>query len=554
MELLKVLLVDDDMLSIAYMKENFDWNSYGFEVVGSAYNGKQALRQFVSLSPDLIISDISMPLMDGVSMAHEIRAMGRNTRIVLLTAYNEFEYVRSAIKADVDDYLIKDELSEPVLRECLGKVRARIMRDHQADDRAYQHALCDYINSGADYVKRHYPEEAIVRYMAAEHYFWILIGGTPLIRADAQSREAESPSSDMILSAFLENRELKSAAARVFWVEDCAVIAWDAEDTVGLEAELGRIATAYLDRLHSAQGCFSLLYSEHRISLERVRGLVRQKGHPIRCMRMLVGPGIARPLSAIPRVKMSMSAVELSDAVDRLLGCDDASAVERALRGLIVDPDGCCMAFERSVELLRSIDGRLRRSLAESDVQGEAPCDLRACAACFHASIQKLKRDKLMRPEVRKALDYLNSHYGDPELRLRQVARYVGLSDSRFSVVFKEDTGRTMGQYLTDIRISRAKQLLTEGKLRIYEIASMVGCRNSQYFSTLFYKETGMYPTAISTSITCSMVMMVTPRLLMLRMNSTASLRSASVSPAMVSSSSSSGSVASARAISTRFF
>ena len=493
MELFKVLLVDDDMLSIAYMKENFDWKSYGYEVVGAAYNGKQALKQFRLLSPDLIISDVSMPLMDGVHMAHEIRAMGRDTHIVLLTAYNEFEYVRGAIQAEVDDYLIKDELTEAVLRACLEKIRLRIARDRRIDDLVYQRALCDYVSEGPDYVGQHYSEPGVAEYIAGRHHFWILTGAGPLLRAEAQGAETKPAAHGAILKAFIAERELGRYSARGFHAEGHFIVAWDGEDPEG-EFQTSRLAATFLDRIQEAQGAFSLLYTERAVPMDVVCTLLKQRGNPIRCTQLFIGLGTVSPFASILKVDAAIERELAPETVERLMACEGAAAVERTLRDVMMDSRGCCMPYDRCRDLIRYIDVRLKRMGAGGDDAAAPPRDLKECAAYFAGAIARIRSAGTQRPEVRKAIDYLNRNYGNPKLRLNSVAKHIGLSDSRLSVVFKEDTGRTVGQFLTDIRINRAKQLLSEGDLRIYEIANKVGYGNSQYFSTMFYKETGMYP------------------------------------------------------------
>ena len=95
---------------------------------------------------------------------------------------------------------------------------------------------------------------------------------------------------------------------------------------------------------------------------------------------------------------------------------------------------------------------------------------------------------------MKQAIAYLQEHFADSKLRVEQVARFIGISSSRLSVIFKEDMGATINQYLTQLRIEEAKRLLREGGDKLYEIAARVGYDNSQYFSTVFFKETGMYP------------------------------------------------------------
>ena len=98
------------------------------------------------------------------------------------------------------------------------------------------------------------------------------------------------------------------------------------------------------------------------------------------------------------------------------------------------------------------------------------------------------------RSEVRRAMSYIKENYHREELSISELADYVGISNSRLSVVFKQDTGITVNQYITKIRIDRARELLSEGGYKVYEVAEKVGYGTSQYLSRIFFRETGCYP------------------------------------------------------------
>lgn len=89
---------------------------------------------------------------------------------------------------------------------------------------------------------------------------------------------------------------------------------------------------------------------------------------------------------------------------------------------------------------------------------------------------------------------YIKEHYQDSGLKVSDIAGYLKISESRLSVIFKEDTGKTLIQYLTAVRIGKAKKLLDTTEYKVYEVAELVGYNNSQYLSNVFAKETGCFP------------------------------------------------------------
>ena len=123
---IRVMLVDDDRLAIEYMRGIVEWEELGYEVVAAAYNGKQALRLLDQYSPQLVITDISMAHMDGIELCQKIRERSKEVRVVLLTAYGEFEYARQAVQLGVDYYLIKDEVDAEYMKERLLALRELI--------------------------------------------------------------------------------------------------------------------------------------------------------------------------------------------------------------------------------------------------------------------------------------------------------------------------------------------------------------------------------------------------------------------------------------------
>lgn len=106
MKELKVLIVDDEILAIEYLRDLIPWREYGYEIVGEATNARQALELFVKHRPQIVISDICMPGMDGLEFCGKILALDSSAKILLLTAYKEFEYAKKAIELGVCNYLL----------------------------------------------------------------------------------------------------------------------------------------------------------------------------------------------------------------------------------------------------------------------------------------------------------------------------------------------------------------------------------------------------------------------------------------------------------------
>ncbi|MCZ8520468.1 MULTISPECIES: response regulator transcription factor [Paenibacillus] len=124
--MLKVLLIDDDVPMLKYVRQLVDWEGLGLQVVGQTYSSAKAIRLFAELLPDLVVTDIGLPQMNGLELAAEFARLKPEVRLIFLTCHEDFQYVKKALVLDADDYLIKDELTKEQLEETLRRSAARI--------------------------------------------------------------------------------------------------------------------------------------------------------------------------------------------------------------------------------------------------------------------------------------------------------------------------------------------------------------------------------------------------------------------------------------------
>ena len=122
MERYKVILVDDEEEVIDVMEAKIRWNELGFEVVGSATNGVKALELVEKLQPDVVLTDIKMPYMDGLELARRVRADYPNIYIMLCTGFDEFEYAKEAVHLEIKEYMLKP-INAVELSECLTRLQ-----------------------------------------------------------------------------------------------------------------------------------------------------------------------------------------------------------------------------------------------------------------------------------------------------------------------------------------------------------------------------------------------------------------------------------------------
>lgn len=147
MERIRTMLVEDEKLVLQDILTIIDWETAGFSIVATAVNGKQGLTKFKETCPQLIITDIRMPVMDGLAMLSEIRKKNSQVMVLLLSAYEDFSYAKQAIRLDVEDYLIKAELTPTLIRQKLAAIRTQFCEKAAKDINSAKAKLQDFINS-----------------------------------------------------------------------------------------------------------------------------------------------------------------------------------------------------------------------------------------------------------------------------------------------------------------------------------------------------------------------------------------------------------------------
>ena len=127
-EKIPVMIVDDEKLALEDFSTLVDWDALGFQIVAKAFNGKQALSRFQQYHPQIVFTDIKMPIIDGIVLCQELRKLDADVKLLLLTAYEDFVYAKAAISLGVTDYIIKSEINRRSLTAKLVTLREQIDR------------------------------------------------------------------------------------------------------------------------------------------------------------------------------------------------------------------------------------------------------------------------------------------------------------------------------------------------------------------------------------------------------------------------------------------
>ncbi len=516
--MIKVLLVDDEIAIREGIRNSFPWEESGYTLVGEAPDGEIALPMIRDENPDIVITDIRMPFMDGMELCREIKRMMPWISIVILSGYDDFSYAREAISLGVQDYLLKP-ITAKELKEVLDRISMRMREERNARESA--ESMRRRLATGNRFVKdkllaslfADIPDEAEAGRMieqlrslginlAAGCYSVLLIsydhpsgrevGMNALYTlaersgGSVQVCAAKHGAFALVLGgneADTEERAYAFAASSVYGLEDAG-----AQSIMVAIGELVDRLTAVNRSMKSARHIHHVITRGGRDKAMRIVGAREVEDQPV-----LLTDLDFRPLTERLQYVNANSFPDVFDEYTSSLGATDihSSVTLDYLR---------MEALMTAVSIVREAGGDAEKILDTKQYESSMlPSDSEDFAAARNILLKALHyRDSHSslhgHSAVAQARYYLSEHFTDPNLMLQDVASAVGMSNSRFSTVFSQETGHTFTEYLTALRINKARELLKATEMRSSQISEAVGYSDPHYFSYLFKKRTGMTP------------------------------------------------------------
>ncbi|MFD0717484.1 response regulator [Paenibacillus sp. GCM10027626] len=494
----KLLLVDDEPLALRRIR-SFQLAARGFEIVGEAENGMQALQSVERLKPDIVVTDIGMPVMDGLELLQQLQQRPSPPKVVLLTCYEDFDKVQTALRYGAGDYLTKVMLSEEELVHVLERTAASLRKEHVETELIVRALLQDVLL---------FPSEQTI--------------------------------SGLWKSGFVHDRFAMAVIRTAAAVEDALAEEWFAVEAEETERERGCIPVrltpdTWCLYFHSMcrendasfYGWYSQQCSKICVRLRSKKGLAdyvvaagavyhRTADLPLAYQRSLaqceagfympcshiVWEETAPAWSAFPQEQFRSLLENIGDAIQRGEGTEAGSLLTEwadAIGRQYRPPAEQVRQMARAIcSQLEGVGGRANAQLlsfkqtAETALHAAAiVCEARHLADTL-GQLQPLPMPGSMRKEIKKAIALIASQY--THIELIEVARQVSLSPSCFAALFRAETGQSFHDYVQQVRLNEARVLLRTTDLKVYEIADRVGIPNSRYFSRLFSEYAGFTP------------------------------------------------------------
>lgn len=494
---MRAIICDDDEIILKGLCSVVDWPGLGIEVVGTASDGKAGLQLLREMDPELLLSDIRMPYIDGLELIREGRKVNPELQVIVFSGYDDFEYVRQALRLGVQDYLTKPIDMEELTRQVRVCVR-------------------QYVRSVQDAIDE--KENLLRKVMAYEAY------------EDERLREMENCCCQLLIleseqelgnqTSFLEDlrgsgiyvltqkerrwelvivgkTEAQVDVQRNRWIERLDQVMEKNGTAVVTAVSSIRFGIRCLGRLRSeAEEALGLKYVKgynQNLSYQQIRTDQKHSDQETRDKAVLFNRAL---IEAVKGADLEQAERELDELEARLtgMGTDSFLYVQFMVGNL----------YSSILQELDQIGIRSEQVLEDPvDSYGKLlQCDTihKACAV-LREHIRKIcacvkeQQAGAYSESVYKALRFIGTHYNQSSLSQEEAAAEAGLSTGRFSTLFKNETGSTFTDYLLKIRMEKAKELMQNPNMKIYEIAWMCGYENIPYFSTAFKKYTGVSPT-----------------------------------------------------------
>lgn len=531
MERYKVILVDDEAEVIDMIEKKIHWNDLGFEVAGSATNGVKALELVEKLQPDVVLTDIKMPYMDGLELSRRLNREYPNIYIMLCTGFDEFEYAKEAVHLEIKEYMLKP-VNATELSESLTNLKHTL--DREREEKLNVKKLNDYFQEVLPKLQSNFFISLIEGRVEKQDYERFLqayqvdmkgplFGCVIFHTSENHVPEGMNP---LLLSMSVE-REIKqrlmdqwNCLEFIYMGNTLLILELDAEDQITQITDacdrfcrwayriMGAVVTAGIGTV-----CDSLY--EISLSYERAREAVSY--------RVLYGTKRAINIGEIvpkEQIKPVQSEESRMQTLFRAIRIGDSAEIERAAHGemekLHKNTETMSQYNLATMEIVsgffkfctdnsldfNKISGNMQNIYEKVSQMDESTLTEWIVQMSERIS-EKLKcaRNSSARRLIVEAQNIVKERYMEADISLDEVCAVLGVSNSYFSSVFKKEAGKSFISYLTDYRMDIAAEMILNTDEKSYTIAEKVGYLDANYFSYVFKKKFGVSPSKYRASV-----------------------------------------------------
>lgn len=509
----KVLLVDDDTIVRITLRSLIDWGKYGYEIVADASNGEQALRYLKEHLVELLITDMKMPIMDGLQLLNELNGAGRLPCTVVLSSYDDFKMVRESFRMGACDYLLKSDINEEVLSGLLARLNQEYLSEEVEEVRGPERekVLVDMatgrmpLDDGffdTDYYLVQFEIDGFSQHVTR---FGTDLAGELTEPFLEFARQIPRVAARCVLGSISPSRYLMlyqvtdAAQSRDNVLSTCRQLksVWNNFMNLPVSAgvsHMGHSAAEFMDcfeeagwqlELHYLKGEGSVCWPWETGRLKREQVLRAGADYEA----LVQGVQATDELKVEEEKRALFHRIQAMDLEGARREC--LSVILLVIRALRDVQQNVWAAVQEDVDYYQKLDRLLDSRSLEIWMNNYLRWIMDYLS---HASASR-QVDTMIR-----AKRFILDNYSNPELTLGSVAGYVGLNEKYFSTRFTKEAGTTFSNYLTEIRIRKAKELMDKTDLKMYEISQQVGYNNVEHFTRVFKKVCQISPSAYKKS------------------------------------------------------
>lgn len=521
-----VIVADDEQLICELLKSVIDWNGLGLELIGVAYNGQELYQAILDKHPDIVVTDISMPQMDGIALIGKIRKEGIPCHFVIVSGYRQFEYAHNALKYDVEDYILKP-VDAKELNDALKKLSDKISEEE--NNRELKPLISDnkkllrrfFLNNG---IQKMEEQHLTIDDIESEYGISFKEGLFRIIYVKSDYEEQMEDYAEN--SSSIQNKICVTFEDMFCDICSCVLMDWNFETLkiainypMDMDNEVDDRLKNYFERIRN----FADLFKDYQLTI-----------------------GVGNSYTNVAYLKKSEEEAYASIGSRMVMGCDriiywknvkqserilDEEQKREYIRNLkksfeLLEID----SFKEQMKMLfREVHNRFSflplmdflaevlelflqtektlfpEQINEDYIRKQFFYGVRGAVSLLALqkaivkpiseameSLVQLVEQQNKKP-IRMAFAYVEENYSK-QIRLEDVALQVDLNPVYFSNVFKKETGENFTDYLTNYRMEVAKELLRNTNDSINEIAEKTGYLDNRYFSKLFKKSVGIKP------------------------------------------------------------
>lgn len=522
----KVFLVEDETVIREGLRDRIPWDQFGYRFVGEAADGEMALPLIRKTKPDVLITDIKMPFMDGLSLSKIVSKEFPRMKIIIISGYDDFEYARQAIEVGVDQYLLKP-VTRMKLKNVLLELKDKIEQDQEQED--YRTQFQNEIQEYEQFSRRRFMEKILEGELSVKEIYdeaerqsiEITAAGYNLLFLYLQEKNVDKMAGflrkqDEVLHYFLRYPQyllfrwnvnsygvlVKGELSRLPELTDNCVEyvkrTCEGEEQMDWYVAVGKP----VERLSLLSQCYQSVnhYFAYRFMVPGLHVLTEDT------LESYVNSQGENRLAAVDYSQLNPeiikdfltkgSSSEIQEFVQGYLGGMSKALESRMFRDYVVlHIRFTTIMYLESIGVEKEgyterIEGKYQdTSIKASQVAGYCVDILQSAI-----DIRDEKNESQGNSAMRKVLDYIDENYYKETISLNEVADAVNMSANYLSAIFSQNMQKTFVEYITCKRVDRAKKLLRETDKSSGEIAQEVGYKDPHYFSYVFKKKSGCSP------------------------------------------------------------